>query len=66
MTPTDAPVANRVLHSRVLPLALLLTAVLRWALPEEQMGPLAIRGKVFDVLFCSGLGGLMLWLVLIE
>ena len=46
--------------------ALLLTAILRLLLPEERMGPLAVRGRAFDVLFCTGLGGLLLWLVFID
>ncbi len=46
--------------------AMLLTAILRATLSTEQMGPLAVRGQRFDVLFCGGLGLLLLWLVIVE
>jgi hypothetical protein len=52
--------------STVLAAALLLTAVLRMTLPAERLGPLAVRSRVFDVLFCSAAGGTILWLVLID
>ena len=52
--------------STALAAALLLTAAMRLVLPAERLGPLAVRSRAFDVLFCSGLGGAILWLVLME
>lgn len=52
--------------STALAAALLLTAALRLLLPAERLGPLAVRSRTFDVLFCSALGGAIMWLVLIE
>ncbi len=46
--------------------ALFLASALRLTLPEERMGWLAVRSQNFDVAFCAGLGGLLLWLVLVE
>lgn len=52
--------------STVLAAALLVTAALRLVLPSERMGPLVVRSRAFDVLFCSALGGAIMWLVLVE
>lgn len=52
--------------STVLAAALLLTAALRLVLPADRLGPLAVRSRAFDVLFCSALGGAILWLVLVD
>lgn len=52
--------------STALAAALLLTAALRLVLPAGRLGPLAVRSRAFDVLFCSALGGAILWLVLID
>ena len=52
--------------SAALAAALLLTAALRLVLPAGRLGPLAVRSRAFDVLFCSALGGAVLWLVLID
>lgn len=50
--------------STVLAAALLLVAALRLVLPADRLGPLAVRSRAFDVLFCAVLGGGLLWLVL--
>ena len=50
----------------VLGAALMLTAAMRLYLPEDRMGPLAVRSRTFDVLFCGGLGSLLLYLVVID
>lgn len=46
--------------------ALALVGVLRLVMPPEQLGPLAVRSKLFDVVFCFGLAGLIGWLVIID
>lgn len=48
----------------VLSAAMLLTAALRLFLPTQRMGSLVVRSRGFDVLFCAGLGSLLLWLVI--
>ncbi|MEO5834825.1 MAG: DUF3017 domain-containing protein [Nakamurella sp.] len=52
--------------STVLAAALLLVAVLRLVLPADRMGPLAVRSRAFDVLFCGVLGGGLVWLILVD
>jgi hypothetical protein len=50
----------------LLGVALALAGGLRLTLPEDRMGPLAVRSKTFDVVFCLGLAGLIGWLVIID
>jgi hypothetical protein len=42
--------------------ALALTGAMRAVLTTEQLGPLAVRSKTFDVLFCMGLALLIVYL----
>ncbi len=44
--------------------ASLLSAVLRWLLPEEAAGPLAVRSRTFDVVFTLALAALLTVLIL--
>lgn len=46
--------------------SLLLAAGMRLTMSADRLGPLVVRSRTFDVLFCAGLGGLLLWLVLID
>ncbi len=52
--------------STVLAGALLIVAALRMVLTPEQMGPLTVRSRPFDVLFCTGLAAAIMTLVLID
>ncbi len=52
--------------STLLALALTLAGGLRLTLPSDRMGPLAVRTKTFDVVFCFGLAGLIGWLVITD
>lgn len=46
--------------------ALVLAAVLRATLPVERVSLLAIRSRVVDIVLCSGLGLLIIWVATIH
>jgi hypothetical protein len=50
----------------LLAVAMALAAVLRLTVAEGRLGPLAVRSKAFDVLFCGGLAVILTVLVIVE
>ena len=52
--------------STVLAVTLFVVGLARLVLPTGRMGPLAVRSRAFDVLFCVLLGGVLTYLVAIE
>ena len=46
--------------------AMVLAAVLRIVVPAEQLGPLAVRSKTFDIAFTAGLAVIFAVLVIAE
>ena len=50
----------------VLCITLFAVGLARLVLPEARMGPLAVRSRAFDSVFCVLLGGVLAYLVAIE